>query len=135
MLVSQYPLRDHDPRRSAPLVNWLLSLRLDFQSDSAFACEWCTSVTKACCLSHTRFSVNKSLGLLSCLVDSTYLHFSNQSDKYIDLFFDNIGTGFAEVCQTLVNHADKIDMHSPDAVTSCAKSVTPRHGPMESGVS
>lgn len=35
----QYPLRDHDPRRSRPLVDWLLSLRLDFQSDSAFARE------------------------------------------------------------------------------------------------
>jgi len=30
-------LEDRDPRRNKPLVDWILSLQLDFQGDSAFA--------------------------------------------------------------------------------------------------
>lgn len=30
-------LEDRDPRRNKPLVDWILSLQLDFQADSAFA--------------------------------------------------------------------------------------------------
>ena len=54
--------------------------------------------------------MKKSLGLLSCLVDSTYLQFSNQADKYIDLFFDNIGTNFAEMCLLLTQNLSHLIM-------------------------
>ena len=33
---------DRDPRRTEPLVKWILSLPLDFHGDSAFASEFCS---------------------------------------------------------------------------------------------
>jgi hypothetical protein len=33
----QYQFSDRDPRRSQPLVDWILALPLEFNGDSAFA--------------------------------------------------------------------------------------------------
>lgn len=37
LLDSKTVLEDRDPRRNKPLMDWILSLQLDFQADSAFA--------------------------------------------------------------------------------------------------
>ncbi|KAH9853059.1 ARM repeat-containing protein [Lenzites betulinus] len=71
-------LVDRDPRRTAPLVKWILSLPLDFHGDSAFA-------------------MSKSLSIFNILVDCLDLRFLPLADQYINLFLDNANTGYAEI--------------------------------------
>ncbi|CCM01635.1 uncharacterized protein FIBRA_03696 [Fibroporia radiculosa] len=70
-------LVDRDPRRAQLIVEWILSLPLDFHSDSAFA-------------------TLKSLSLLNVLIDCLDLRFHSLSDKYMNLFLENANTGYAE---------------------------------------
>ncbi|KAI0823074.1 ARM repeat-containing protein [Trametes gibbosa] len=62
-------LVDRDPRRTAPLVKWILSLPLDFHGDSAFA-------------------MSKSLSIFNILVDCLDLRFLSLADQYINLFLN-----------------------------------------------
>ncbi|EJF66455.1 ARM repeat-containing protein [Dichomitus squalens LYAD-421 SS1] len=71
-------LVDRDPRRTEPLVKWILSLPLDFHGDSAFA-------------------MSKSLSIFNILVDCLDLRFLSLADQYINLFLDNANTGYAEI--------------------------------------
>ncbi|TFK41322.1 hypothetical protein BDQ12DRAFT_768249 [Crucibulum laeve] len=84
--VFQYQLYDRDPRRSKVLVDWILSLSLDFSGDSAF-------------------EMNKPLALFSVLVESIGIYFNPHSDQYVNLLLDNANTSYAEmrqhICQGL----------------------------------
>ncbi|KAH9922007.1 ARM repeat-containing protein [Epithele typhae] len=71
-------LVDRDPRRTEPLVKWILSLPLDFHGDSAFA-------------------MSKSLSIFNILVDCLDLRFLPLADQYVNLFLDNANTGYAEI--------------------------------------
>ncbi|KAL6304169.1 ARM repeat-containing protein [Sparassis latifolia] len=71
-------LLDRDPRRAAPMIDWIMSLPLEFHGDSAF-------------------DMNKSLSLFGILVDSCSLRFTPLCIKYIDLFLSNANTGYAEI--------------------------------------
>ncbi|KAJ2996608.1 hypothetical protein NUW54_g7221 [Trametes sanguinea] len=76
-LISEQ-LVERDPRRTAPLVKWILSLPLEFHGDSAFA-------------------MSKSLSIFNILVDCLDVRFLPLADQYINLFLDNANTGYAEI--------------------------------------
>ncbi|KAN0100847.1 hypothetical protein V8E55_000831, partial [Tylopilus felleus] len=80
----QTVLEDRDPRRNKPLVDWILSLQLDFQGDSAFA-------------------VTKSLNAVSVLIDAMGVRFNPISEKYVSLFFDNADSDYAEIRNTIAS--------------------------------
>ncbi|KAL5534546.1 hypothetical protein ACEPAG_1009 [Sanghuangporus baumii] len=67
-----------DPNRNRALVDWILSLSLEFHSDSAFA-------------------MSKTLSLFATLVNEMGIRFAGLSDRYINLLFDNAHTGYAEI--------------------------------------
>ncbi|KAH8120588.1 hypothetical protein DFH11DRAFT_1838384 [Phellopilus nigrolimitatus] len=69
---------DSDPQRVKPLIDWVLALPLEFHGDSAF-------------------QMSKSLGLISGLAMELGIRFSAASDRFIDLFFANANTGYAEI--------------------------------------
>ncbi|KIJ68675.1 hypothetical protein HYDPIDRAFT_106916 [Hydnomerulius pinastri MD-312] len=74
----QTTLEDRDPRRNQTLVDWILSLQLDFQGDSAFA-------------------VTKSLNVVGVLTDTIGVRFNPMSEKYVSLFFENADSSYAEI--------------------------------------
>ncbi|KAL7285729.1 hypothetical protein ACG7TL_000834 [Trametes sanguinea] len=76
-LISEQ-LVERDPRRTAPLVKWILSLPLEFHGDSAFA-------------------MSKSLSIFNILVDCLDVRFLPLADQYINMFLDNANTGYAEI--------------------------------------
>ncbi|KAI0961210.1 hypothetical protein AcV7_000369 [Taiwanofungus camphoratus] len=78
-------LLDRDPRRATPIVNFILSLPLEFHNDSAFA-------------------MNKSLSLFSVLIDCLGPRFLPMGDKYVHLFLDNANTGYAEIRSQLAQN-------------------------------
>lgn len=78
--IFQYQLSQRDPRRNAALVDWILTLPLEFNGDSAF-------------------EMTKSLSLFSVLVDSLGIFFNPRSEKYVTILFDNANTGYAEMRQ------------------------------------
>ncbi|EIN13635.1 hypothetical protein PUNSTDRAFT_94829 [Punctularia strigosozonata HHB-11173 SS5] len=76
--VFSFILEDRDPRRNKPLLEWLLSLSLDFQGDSAF-------------------QMSKTLSLFGILVDCLGIRFLPMAGKYVDILFANTDTGYAEM--------------------------------------
>ncbi|KAF9243864.1 hypothetical protein BU15DRAFT_71975 [Melanogaster broomeanus] len=74
----QTVLEDRDPRRNQPLVDWILSLHLDFQGDSAFA-------------------VSKSLNAVVVLTDTLGVRFNPMAEKYVSLLFENADSNYAEI--------------------------------------
>ncbi|KAF8898414.1 hypothetical protein BD779DRAFT_1607229 [Infundibulicybe gibba] len=84
--VFTYLLQNRDPRRSTAFVDWILSLPLEFNGDSAFA-------------------MNKPLSIFGILVDTLGLFFNKKSDAYAQIFLENANTGYAEmrghICQNL----------------------------------
>ncbi|KAG6381418.1 armadillo-type protein [Boletus reticuloceps] len=80
----QTVLEDRDPRRNKPLVDWILSLQLDFQGDSAFA-------------------VTKSLNAVVVLMDAMGVRFNPISGKFVSLFFDNADSNYAEIRNTIAS--------------------------------
>ncbi|KAH7883839.1 hypothetical protein F5I97DRAFT_1969128 [Phlebopus sp. FC_14] len=78
----QTTLEDRDPRRSQPLIDWILSLQLDFQGDSAFA-------------------VTKSLHVIVVLMNTMGVRFTPIAEKYVSLFFDNADSNYAEIRNTM----------------------------------
>ncbi|EJD04282.1 uncharacterized protein FOMMEDRAFT_167503 [Fomitiporia mediterranea MF3/22] len=74
----QHILIGMDPQRNKPLVDWILSLPLEFHSDSAF-------------------TMSKSLDLFSALANEMGVRFGGISDHYINLLFDNADTNYAEI--------------------------------------
>ncbi|THV06075.1 hypothetical protein K435DRAFT_712109 [Dendrothele bispora CBS 962.96] len=76
--VFSYVLEERDPRRNAPLVEWILRLPLDFHTDSAF-------------------QTSKSLTMLEVLVDGLGPRFNNRSEDYVHMLFDNANTSYAEI--------------------------------------
>ncbi|KAL4264291.1 BLM10 family protein [Pleurotus pulmonarius] len=73
-----YQLQDRDPRRSTPLIKWVLDQPLDFTRESAF-------------------EMTKQITLFSAIVDCLGSRFNSLSDKYITLFMDNLDIGYAEI--------------------------------------
>ncbi|OCH96671.1 ARM repeat-containing protein [Obba rivulosa] len=71
-------LADRDPRRAQPIIDWILSLPLEFHGDSAF-------------------QMNKSLTLFNVVIDCLGPRFLPLADKYVHLFLDNANTGYAEI--------------------------------------
>ncbi|KAH8100456.1 ARM repeat-containing protein [Cristinia sonorae] len=71
-------LSERDYRRVQPLINWILSLPLEFHGDSAFA-------------------MTKTLTLFNVVADCSWSRFYPVSDHYMNLFFDNANTGYAEI--------------------------------------
>jgi proteasome activator subunit 4 len=82
--VLSIQLLNRDPRRNQPLVNWILSLPLDFNGDSAFA-------------------MTKTLSIFGILVHTMGIRFNYLADKYVKLLFENANTSYAEV-RTYVTH-------------------------------
>ncbi|KAJ6519492.1 hypothetical protein C8R45DRAFT_852433 [Mycena sanguinolenta] len=72
------PLQDRDPRRSQPLIDWILALPLDFTGDSAF-------------------DMSKSLSMFGIVADNLGLRFQPRADKSINLLFDNANNGYNEI--------------------------------------
>ncbi|EPQ60983.1 hypothetical protein GLOTRDRAFT_53630 [Gloeophyllum trabeum ATCC 11539] len=71
-------LADWDPRRNQPLVDWILSLPLEFHGDSAF-------------------EMSKTLSMFAVLVDCLGARFSSMADHYFDVCITNANTGYAEM--------------------------------------
>ncbi|KAI0343973.1 ARM repeat-containing protein [Trametopsis cervina] len=71
-------LSDRDYRRNQPLLDWILSLPLDLQGDSAFA-------------------MSKALTLFNIVVDSCWPCFHPLSDRYMNMFLANANTGYADI--------------------------------------
>ncbi|KAF8887975.1 hypothetical protein CPB84DRAFT_1684385 [Gymnopilus junonius] len=78
--VFQYLLQKRDPRRNKPLIDWLLSLPLEFNGDSAF-------------------EMTKPLCLFGILVEALGLYFNPLAGPYIKLLFENTNSGYAEIRQ------------------------------------
>ncbi|KAG8934508.1 hypothetical protein FRC01_002240 [Tulasnella sp. 417] len=78
-------LVERDPRRMQPLVDFILSQKIDFNADSAFP-------------------VTKRLTTIGILADGLGTRIESQVSRMIDLYFDNIQTPYAEVrAQIAVN--------------------------------
>lgn len=71
-------LVERDPRRMQPLVDFILSQKIDFNADSAF-------------------TVTKRLTTIGILADGLGTRIESQVPRMIDLYFDNIQTPYAEV--------------------------------------
>lgn len=111
-----YQLRARDPRRNKGLVDWILALPLDFNSDSAFA-------------------MSKPITMLVILADSLGIYFNTKADKYIKLMFDNANTGYAEtrahICQNLAilmrNQWQPTYLNTSAFLLACQESEDPLH--------
>ncbi|KAL1951786.1 hypothetical protein VTO73DRAFT_935 [Trametes versicolor] len=107
-------LVDRDPRRTAPLVKWILSLPQEFHGDSAFA-------------------MSKSLSIFNILVDCLDLRFLPLADQYINLFLDNANTGYAEIRSQIAQNIYAIISiqwrpvypSAHDFISACASSPDP----------
>ncbi|KAF7310620.1 hypothetical protein HMN09_00604800 [Mycena chlorophos] len=72
-------IQDRDPRRSKPLIDWILSLPFDdFSGDSAFA-------------------MSKSLYLFGLVADGLGVRFRPRADKSINMLLDNANNGYNEI--------------------------------------
>ncbi|KAF9073820.1 hypothetical protein BDP27DRAFT_1318212 [Rhodocollybia butyracea] len=76
--VFSYILEERDPRRNAPLIEWIMGLPLDFNRDSVF-------------------DMSKTLVLFTSLVENMGILFSSMSDKYANLLLDSVNSSYAEV--------------------------------------
>jgi proteasome activator subunit 4 len=85
-----------DPRRNQPLVQWILSLPLEFHGDSAFASKYAYDFSLSRIVKPP-FLVSKSLAIFGILVDALGIRINSLSDKYTNLLFDSANTGYAEV--------------------------------------
>ncbi|EFI28574.1 hypothetical protein CC1G_13601 [Coprinopsis cinerea okayama7 len=83
VIHSQLTFRD--PRRNKVLVDWIRRIPLEFSGSSAF-------------------DMTKSLTMFGALLATTAFMERSQGKKYIDLFFNNISTDYAELRQHLCNH-------------------------------
>lgn len=82
-------LADRDPRRNEVLIRWILSVPLDFNGESAF-------------------TMSKSIGLVGILADMLAIRFEPLSDRYIQAFFDNAHTQYAEIRGHIAQNIDTI---------------------------
>ncbi|KAG2062138.1 hypothetical protein BDR06DRAFT_978583 [Suillus hirtellus] len=80
----EHTLLNLDPRRFQPLVDWILSLHLDFQGDSAF-------------------SMTKALNVIVVFIDSVGVRFNGVSEIYASIFFDNADSNYAEIRTSISN--------------------------------
>ncbi|KAJ2920211.1 hypothetical protein MD484_g84, partial [Candolleomyces efflorescens] len=71
-------LTNRDPRRNQVLVDWMLRIPIDFSGESAF-------------------EMMKSATLINSLVDGLEVFFNPHAPRYIDMFFANANTDYAEV--------------------------------------
>lgn len=114
--VFSYMLDKRDPRRCKPMIDWIYSIPLDFHSDSAFA-------------------MTKGLLCIEVLVENFGTRFSQLVDRYANLMFDNLATGYAElrvhVVQLLINsmgHQWRPSYPSTGGfLRACAESDDPLH--------
>ncbi|KAF8527908.1 ARM repeat-containing protein [Hysterangium stoloniferum] len=76
--VFSLQLRYWDPRRNRPLINFIRSLPLEFSGGSPFL-------------------MSKSISLIGIMVDCLGQRFEPYAEEYVQLFFDNADTGYAEI--------------------------------------
>ncbi|KAJ7293229.1 hypothetical protein C8J57DRAFT_19449 [Mycena rebaudengoi] len=76
--VISLQLKDRDPRRNKPLLDWISSLPLDFAGTSSF-------------------EMSKSFFLFGLLVDGLRVHFRPSADAAVKLLFDNANNGYNEI--------------------------------------
>jgi proteasome activator subunit 4 len=91
----QYQLVNRDPRRNQPLVDWISSLPLEVNGDSAIASKFIVHDNFEGQL--TIFLVMKSQALFGIMIENLCLRHDSMADKYVNLLFDNMNTGYAEV--------------------------------------
>ncbi|KAF5384731.1 hypothetical protein D9757_006213 [Collybiopsis confluens] len=82
--VFDYILEERDPRRNQTFVDWIFSLPLEFNGDSAF-------------------DMTKTLSTFALLVENQPILFSSHADKYFNLLLDNVNTSYAEVRAHIAN--------------------------------
>ncbi|GJJ09464.1 hypothetical protein Clacol_003687 [Clathrus columnatus] len=82
-------LRSWDPRRNQPLINFIISLPLDFSGESPFF-------------------MSKSLNLVGIMAECLGARFEPYARRYVDLFFDNANTGYAEIRSHIASNLDAI---------------------------
>ncbi|KZW02117.1 ARM repeat-containing protein [Exidia glandulosa HHB12029] len=82
-------LADRDPRRNEILVQWILTIPLDFNGESAF-------------------TMSKSIGLVGILADMLGIRFEPVSERYINALFDNAHTQYAEIRGHIAQNIDTI---------------------------
>ncbi|KAF9474298.1 hypothetical protein BDN70DRAFT_884955 [Pholiota conissans] len=78
--IFQLQLTKRDPRRNQPLVQWIMSLPLEFNGDSAF-------------------EMTKPLCLYGIMVEALGIYFNPRAEPYVKLLFDNANTAYAEIRQ------------------------------------
>ncbi|KAG6820769.1 hypothetical protein H0H93_012033 [Arthromyces matolae] len=76
--LSDNQLRELDPRRNKAMIDWILALPLEFSGDSAFV-------------------MSKSISIFGILIESLGIFFNSKADQYIELFFQNANTDYAEL--------------------------------------
>ncbi|KAH8835430.1 hypothetical protein DL96DRAFT_1675460 [Flagelloscypha sp. PMI_526] len=79
-----YVMHSRDPRRVRPLIDWILSLPLDFHGDSAFA-------------------MTKMIALCGIMIGNLNGRFESMSDKYFSLLLDNANTPYFEIRAQIAN--------------------------------
>ncbi|KAF8587289.1 ARM repeat-containing protein [Ramaria rubella] len=87
--VFSLQLQNRDPRRNQPLINFILELPLEFTGASPFL-------------------MSKSIGLVGIMAECLGPRFEPFSDKYIQLFFNNADTGYAEIRSHIAANLDAI---------------------------
>lgn len=98
---TQEQLSGRDPRRNKVIVDWILGFQLEFTGESAFQSEMLRPLPS--CLRLTSYLVAKSMTLFSMLVDGLGIFFNPYSSKYIELFFANANTDYAEVMLLMIS--------------------------------
>ncbi|KAF7320019.1 hypothetical protein MKEN_00785900 [Mycena kentingensis (nom. inval.)] len=71
-------VQNRDPRRSQPLMDWILNLPLEFNADSAF-------------------SMSKSLYLFGLVADGLGVRFHPRADDAVNMLLDNANNGYNEI--------------------------------------
>jgi len=74
---------DRDPRRIQPIVNFISSLKIDFQSESVFP-------------------LSKSMDWTLLLAECLGPRFAFKAPALIDLYFENLHTSYAEIRQSII---------------------------------
>ncbi|KAG9009627.1 hypothetical protein FRB90_008255, partial [Tulasnella sp. 427] len=99
-------LVDRDPRRMQPLVDFIVSQKVDFNADSAFV-------------------VTKRLSTMGNLVDALGSRIESRVPGMIDLYFDNIQTPYAEARVLMGIQWHPRYPTAAELVTACAENNDP----------
>jgi len=110
LILFKYHLSARDPRRSKPLVSWILSLPLDLQSESAFASTFAWLYTTPRQLNDL-IAATKSLAMVGCYIQYIGYRDPQSADAYFNLFLENSNTSYAEA-RTSIRFVKSALIHS-----------------------